>query len=320
MLIGVGSGSILVLSLAVSLFRWLRTPVVVLGVRFEPQQVERNQPVVARVSIRPSCSWRRFDLILNLRTDTRPSVIPVVWNPTDPTGGQFLLPGPDRGVYRCEDIRIAVPDPFFTSWFYPALQVDPGALHMIPRIRPMKAALIVRGSGGREPDWGVSHRRDGSHLDVRPYIPGDDINRLNWNLYAHTGDLFVRIPEELPPPLRTLLLLIDPDQPDAPTMDAVIESGLGLAEYLETRGYRVVLAADTMRVGDYRRARSFLTGFSHQPGKSPVPGDVRKVGSSVLRITSGRSGSCPEAVAGDWIVVIPLEGAAYGARRIAALT
>ncbi|MDR1909530.1 MAG: DUF58 domain-containing protein, partial [Spirochaetaceae bacterium] len=51
-------------------------------------------------------------------------------------------------------------------------------------------------------------RRD-SFTGHRPYAPGDDPRRINWKLYGHLGDLFVREGEPEPPPLSRLTILID---------------------------------------------------------------------------------------------------------------
>ena len=46
-------------------------------------------------------------------------------------------------------------------------------------------------------------------IDHRPYIPGDDPRRINWKLYSHGGELFIRQGEREPPPHSNLTILID---------------------------------------------------------------------------------------------------------------
>ncbi|GMO47534.1 MAG: hypothetical protein Ta2B_29630 [Termitinemataceae bacterium] len=46
-------------------------------------------------------------------------------------------------------------------------------------------------------------------LDQRIYIPGDDPRRINWKLFSHIGELFVRTEEMRHPPHSKLTLLID---------------------------------------------------------------------------------------------------------------
>lgn len=52
-------------------------------------------------------------------------------------------------------------------------------------------------------------RRAGDPFDVRHYIPGDDLRRLHWPLYAHSGVPFVRTAEPTPPPTGHQFLILD---------------------------------------------------------------------------------------------------------------
>jgi hypothetical protein len=47
--------------------------------------------------------------------------------------------------------------------------------------------------------------------EQRPYVPGDDPRRINWKLYSHAGELFVRQEEHEPPPHSQFILLLDTD-------------------------------------------------------------------------------------------------------------
>jgi uncharacterized protein (DUF58 family) len=83
-----------------------------------------------------------------------------------------------------------------------------------PRILagPRRAAdpvpLHIR-SGGTEQRAEFHYRRTDNLIDHRPYIPGDDPRRINWKLYSHGGDLFIREGEPEPPPHSRLLILVD---------------------------------------------------------------------------------------------------------------
>jgi uncharacterized protein (DUF58 family) len=46
-------------------------------------------------------------------------------------------------------------------------------------------------------------------IDHRPYIPGDDPRRINWKLYSHGGELFVREGEREPPPRSKMVIIVD---------------------------------------------------------------------------------------------------------------
>jgi len=47
-------------------------------------------------------------------------------------------------------------------------------------------------------------------LDVRPYFPGDDLRRIHWKLLAHSQELFLRKPEDRPPPRGGYFWWFDP--------------------------------------------------------------------------------------------------------------
>ncbi len=52
-------------------------------------------------------------------------------------------------------------------------------------------------------------RRSEELLEVRKYYPGDDARRLNWKVFAHSRELFLRVGEETPPPESRLLFVLD---------------------------------------------------------------------------------------------------------------
>jgi uncharacterized protein (DUF58 family) len=52
-------------------------------------------------------------------------------------------------------------------------------------------------------------RRSEELLEARKYYPGDDMRRLNWKVFAHLNELFLRIGEEVPPPESRILVVLD---------------------------------------------------------------------------------------------------------------
>jgi hypothetical protein len=52
-------------------------------------------------------------------------------------------------------------------------------------------------------------RRSEELLETRKYYPGDDVRRLNWKVFAHMNELFLRIGEDTPPPESRILLVLD---------------------------------------------------------------------------------------------------------------
>jgi hypothetical protein len=55
----------------------------------------------------------------------------------------------------------------------------------------------------------MTFQRTDNLIDHRPYVPGDDPRRINWKLYGHGGELFVREGEREPPPHSNILILVD---------------------------------------------------------------------------------------------------------------
>ena len=66
---------------------------------------------------------------------------------------------------------------------------------------------------------------------MRKYYPGDDARRLNWKVFAHSRELFLRVGEETPPPESRILFVLDAtDNPLVPKslrggyLDALVDS------------------------------------------------------------------------------------------------
>src|SRR5208337_4929173 len=74
-------------------------------------------------------------------------------------------------------------------------------------------------------------RRSEELLEARKYYPGDDVRRLNWKVFAHMDELFLRIGEEVPPPESRILFILDttsnprvPRSVEADYLDRLVES------------------------------------------------------------------------------------------------
>jgi uncharacterized protein (DUF58 family) len=63
------------------------------------------------------------------------------------------------------------------------------------------------GESDRQPE--AAFQRTDILIEHRPYVPGDDPRRINWKLYSHGGELFVREGEREPPPHSNIIILID---------------------------------------------------------------------------------------------------------------
>jgi uncharacterized protein (DUF58 family) len=322
-----------------SIIRAMRCPVVDLDLRFDPPDVLRETPFELTVAAGPgSASGRRTVpiapgtvLSVNLRSGSRVRTLHARFS-REEIDGRYRFPcdGLPRGLYYPENVHLAIPDPFRVSVVTPRCILRDSVLRVLPRVHQISIALDMHGAGQSVFPEHLDRVRGGEYVDVRPYIPGDDINRLNWNMYAHTGELFLRIPEELPPPLRAVVVIADAVQETNAVLDRIIETALGLAEALEKNSHQVVLAimsADVpVIVGTMEHARrAFAAADHHHRFVSMESTEIGNCGSietgevGRLLVTTGLSRRCPPSMRGEWVVLIPMEGSEGEARRLAPL-
>jgi uncharacterized protein (DUF58 family) len=116
---------------------------------------------------------------------------------------------PERGAYysRKDDFLIFDMLGFFRVSFSVSQDGGPRLL-ALPQAAAEVIPVYIR-SGGDEQRRDPSFLRTDNLIDHRPYIPGDDPRRINWKLYSHGGELFVREGEPEPPPHSKLSILID---------------------------------------------------------------------------------------------------------------
>ncbi|MDR1353707.1 MAG: DUF58 domain-containing protein [Treponema sp.] len=116
---------------------------------------------------------------------------------------------PQRGAYYGSRDSLLVFDifGFFLAAF--SLPQEPGARFLSLPQPAQKPLSIEFRSGGAEQRSQPRFARTDNLIDHRPYVPGDDPRRINWKLYGHAGDLFIREGEPEPPPHSKLTLLID---------------------------------------------------------------------------------------------------------------
>ena len=174
------------------------------------------------------------------------------------------------------------------------------------------APLIkLTAAGGDEISRRLRKKRNEDLIEIRQYFPGDDVRRLNWKTYAHTGELFIRLGEEVPLPESRLFILPYPGMPDLSLTDEV-GAGLYLDYFaaciseiiseLETAGISVDLVMPSGRI-------------IRTPDESDVvdiwwsdrnPSTVGMQGGSCLMIVSALSEN-----AADWAAAAAVECPVY---------
>ena len=114
-----------------------------------------------------------------------------------------------RGVYYAERDSIVLFD-LFGFYFYsiPVLQNQYERLIIGPKpaLDSIAFQFQIGGSNRREE---LMYQRTEDLIEHRPYVPGDDPRRINWKLFGHSGDLFVRQEELEPPPVAEYILVLD---------------------------------------------------------------------------------------------------------------
>jgi uncharacterized protein (DUF58 family) len=82
------------------------------------------------------------------------------------------------------------------------------SISVYPSLLPVEE-LRFHFEGGSETEYLDKQTKRDDLLEVRKYFPGDDSRKLNWKIFAHIGELFIREGEQAPPPRSNLLFVLD---------------------------------------------------------------------------------------------------------------
>jgi hypothetical protein len=127
----------------------------------------------------------------------------------------------------------------------------------------------------------------------RPYFPGDDPRRINWKLYGHGGELFVREGEFEPPPHSELFIIIDTwadpslynKEQARRGIDALAGCALSLVLELQGRELKAGFPGCEPQGGDMQDMLKLLSQPAAEwksPGSLPVPPE--KAGALILAL------------------------------------
>jgi uncharacterized protein (DUF58 family) len=104
-------------------------------------------------------------------------------------------------------------------------------LTVFPSLSPVSEASTFMEQAEDSAVYAPRRRRSEELLEARKYYPGDDVRRLNWKVFAHMNELFLRIGEEVPPPESRILFVLDctanplvPRSVSADYLDRLVES------------------------------------------------------------------------------------------------
>jgi uncharacterized protein (DUF58 family) len=113
-----------------------------------------------------------------------------------------------RGVYRGKSGIIVLEDLFGFTRFV-LFQGENLSLQVFPDFIKNGISKDKIIAGGQVATADIKRIRSEELLEVRKYYPGDDARRINWKMFATSGELFMRIGEEIPPPTGEITLILN---------------------------------------------------------------------------------------------------------------
>ena len=129
-----------------------------------------------------------------------------------------------------------------------------------------------------------SFQRTDNLIDHRPYVPGDDPRRINWKLFGHAGDLFVRDDEREKPPRSNIAILVDTEydpllynaDSGRRGIDMLCENALAAAIACAESGMDVIIGNGDRHSGNEHAAgKNSPNSALAWPAAMPLSGSVR---------------------------------------------
>jgi uncharacterized protein (DUF58 family) len=160
----------------------------ILHARAEPAPA--GGEVAVQVTVRNTSDRERVGLTVRTGWRVRPKVS--AWLPVLEGGATatvtLALPAGRRGKYRVPQLWVSTLRPMGLCFSWKVFQ--PEAWNFVypqPRGRPMETETADGGTGDEGRNDVTGHRA---------YIPGDNLNRIDWRVYARSGRLAVRTLED----------------------------------------------------------------------------------------------------------------------------
>ena len=166
-----------------------------------------------------------------------------------------VLKPPHRGLWEVKECQVRIRCPLgltSTSWHH---QFKPAKIIRVDlRSETPDLELITSSSQPGDFEQSLDRTRGGDYYDLKPYYPGDNINKIVWKVYARSGELVTRVPEQtVSPETQTVIYVVA-----RPGDDLVCANTLGYLELLER--YRI-----SFKVGCY--GSSNLPALTHSEAR-----------------------------------------------------
>jgi len=177
-----------------------------------------------------------------------------------------------RGAYFSAYDEFAVFDILGFFRFAFRIPTESGARLIVgPHAASESVPVMASGGESCKKDGPPIERTD-DLIDHRPYIPGDDPRRINWKLYSHGGELFIRQGEREPPPHSNITILIDTQ------VDSLYSARRGYAANVESAAAVDLLCENALAVinsaGKDRDIQIGFTGQTEKSGNSLTPAEL----------------------------------------------
>lgn len=269
--------------------------------RIEPEKVNVHENAVLRLSRKAHffqipAILVRYKLLLSTKDD---KTITHIFDGFFFKNNAAEFPALRRGAYYGPYDYLVIQDIF--GFFCRSLrlpQVKSERLLAQP-FPPETAAPPRYPPGGLERRGETVMRKTDDFTEQRPYIPGDDPRRINWKLFSHAGELFVRQEEREPPPHSHLILLMDTEADDdlysaeegAAAVDAMCDAAFAALADISSSG------------------GTFMFGFTGSDEvKSGAPADIPALLAYPARVTQGLGARLPDIpdISGGGILIMAL--------------
>jgi uncharacterized protein (DUF58 family) len=262
-----------------------------------PDRVERGRPALAELRVRNTGRRRQSGF---LATDAAGGAARTVRLAGLLAGAEavrhYELPTSARGRVTVGPLVLRRADPFDLVRH----RLPTGAtatLWVHPRQFPARAltAGVPRHHHEGRPDGAL--RGSAELLDVREYVPGDEVRHLHWKATARTGRLMVR---DLADPHRGRTTVLLDNRPGA----------LGDAEFEEAVDVAASLLSASARAAQDTRLRTWSGLDVAVPGG---PDGIRRLLDELSQVRRDAAGADPVVPAGGGLVVVTGGGATLDA-------
>lgn len=211
--------------------------------------------------------------------------LPVLADPE--SAGLKDVPVANRGAYFAEKDKLTIRDAFGFFVAERTIVAEQGPrLIAVPEAKTFPFVPEPRAGGEVRREEPRLARTD-ELTESRRYLPGDDPRRINWKLYGHSGELFVKEGDPEPPPRSRYAVVVD-SSVDADSfswdeggyaVDALAALALGLVAELLAGGIAVDFGATGLSFasGDELAAARYFAGVARYglavAPNLPVPTD-----------------------------------------------